>query len=148
MRRSTFCIPRTRTWWWPKSRCSWKARARRPPAPARPTRCTTAPGRPPVRCHVRGVPQRARLVPRPPAGDARTPRLGQPAHVPCPLQDQGCPPQGAGPLARAPGHPLTPPRRHDSRGPGAGPGGHPHPPVRGSARAPPHPPRRPRRGAA
>ena len=36
---------------------------------------------PPVRCHVRGVPQGVHLVPRPPAGDARTPRLGQPEPV-------------------------------------------------------------------
>ena len=36
--------PWTRIWRWAKSRYSWKARTRRPPAPARPTRCTTAPG--------------------------------------------------------------------------------------------------------
>ena len=68
------------------------------------------------------------LMPRPPAGDARPPRLGQPRPVPPPLQDQGCPPQGAGPLARVPWHPPAPPRRRDPRGPGAGPGDHPHPP--------------------
>ena len=44
-------------------------------------------------------------MPRPPAGDARLPRMGQPQPVPPPLQDQGCPPLGAGPLARVPGHP-------------------------------------------
>ena len=63
------------------------------------------------------------------------PRLSPP-----PLQDQGCSPQSAGPLARMPGHPSAPPRRHNPRGPGARPGGHPHPPVWGSARAPPPPP--------
>ena len=31
---------------------------------------------PPVRHRMRGVPQGAHLVPRPPAGDARAPRLG------------------------------------------------------------------------
>ena len=95
---------------------------------------------PPVRRHVRGVPQGAHLVPRPPTGHARAPRLGQPAPAPPPLQDQGCPPQGAGPLARAHGHPPAPPRHHDPRTPGAGPGNHPHPPLPGSARAPLPPP--------
>ena len=47
MRRSTFYTLGTRTWRWAKSRCSWKARTRRPPAPGRPTRYTTASGRPP-----------------------------------------------------------------------------------------------------
>ena len=47
MRRSSFYTHWTRTWRWAKSRCSWKARTRRPPAPGRPTRYTTAPGRPP-----------------------------------------------------------------------------------------------------
>ena len=63
------------------------------------------------------------------------PRLSPP-HI----QDQGCPPQRADPLARAPWHPPAPPLRHDPRGPGASPGGHTHPPLRGSARAPPCPP--------
>ena len=44
MRRSTFYSHRTRTWRWAKSRCLWKAQTRRPPAPGRPTRYTTAPG--------------------------------------------------------------------------------------------------------
>ena len=65
---------------------------------------------------------------------------------PPPLQNQGCPPQGSGPLARVPRHPPAPPRRRDPRGPGAGPGDHPHPPLWGSARTPPPPSRRPRRG--
>ena len=47
MRCSTFYTHRTRTWRWARSRCSWKARTSRPPAPGRPTRCTTAPGLPP-----------------------------------------------------------------------------------------------------
>ena len=76
MRRSTFYTHRTRTSRWARSRCSWKARTRRPPAPGRPTRCTTAPGLPPRRHRLRGVPQGAHLVPRPPAGDARAPQLG------------------------------------------------------------------------
>ena len=49
----------------------------------------------------------------PPA--TRTPRLGEPAPVPPPVQDQGCPPQRAGPLARAPGRLPAPPHRHDPR---------------------------------
>ena len=76
-------------------------------------------------------------MPRPPAGDARAPRLGQPRPVPPPLRNQGCPPQGAGPLARAPWHPPAPPRRRDSRGPRRGAGDHPHPPLWGSTRTPP-----------
>ena len=137
MRHSTFYIHRTRTWKWAKSRYSWKARARRPPAPAQPTRCTTAPGRPPqygVTCEVfpREPTSRPTLLPptHAPRGWA-SPRLSQ---------DQGCQPQRAGGPARAPGHPPAPPRRHDPRGPGAGPGGHPHPPLRGSAHAPSPPP--------
>ena len=64
----------------------------------------------------------------------------KPGPVPPPLQDQGSPPQGAGPLARVPWHPPAPPRRRDPRGPGAGPGDHPHPPLWGSTRTPPPPP--------
>ena len=139
MRRSTFYINRTGIWKWAKSRYLWKARARRPPAPAQPIWCTTAPGRSPVRRRVRGVPQGAHLLSHPPTGHARALRLPPPAPVPPPLQDQGCPPQRAGPLARAPRHPPAPPRRHDPRGPGAGPEDHPHPPLRGSACAPPPP---------
>ena len=43
-------------------------------------------------------------------------------------------------LARAPGHPGAPPRRHNPRRPRAGPGGHCHPPLWGSAGAPAPPP--------
>ena len=34
MRRTTFYTHRTRTWRWAESRCSWKARMRRPPPPS------------------------------------------------------------------------------------------------------------------
>ena len=95
---------------------------------------------PPVRHCMRGVPQGARLVPRPPASDARAPRLGEPRPVPPPLQNQRCPPQRAGPLARVPWHPPGPPRRRDPRGPGTGRGDYPHPPLWGSTRTPPPPP--------
>ena len=95
---------------------------------------------PAVRRRVRGVPQRAHLVPRTPACYSPAPQLGRPAPVPPPIQDQGCPKQRAGPLARARGLPPAPPRRHDPLGPGPGSGGHPHPPLRGSACAPPPPP--------
>ena len=71
-------------------------------------------------------------------GATHVPRgWADPCLSPPPLQDQGFPAQRAGPLARAPGQPPAPPRPHDSRGPRAGPGGHSHPPLRGSARAPP-----------
>ena len=59
---------------------------------------------------------------------------------PPPLQNQGCPPQGAGPLARVPWHPPALPRRRDPRGRGEGPGDHPDPPLWGSTRTPPPPP--------
>ena len=65
---------------------------------------------------------------------------------PPPLQNQGCPPRGAGPLARVPWHPPAPPRGRDPRGPGADPGDHTHPPLWGNTRTPPPPSRRPRRG--
>ena len=106
-------------------------------APARPRRHQAYPR---VRHCVRGVSQGADLVPHPPAGDARAPRLGGPRPVPPPLQNQGCPPQGAGPLARAPWLLPAPPRRCDPLGPGTGPGDHPHPPLWGSTRTPPPPP--------
>ena len=109
------------------------------PRPTNPVYDGTRPT-PPVRHRMRGVPQGAHLVPRPPAGDARAPRLGQPRPVPPPLQNQGHPPQGAGPLARVPWHPAAPPRRRDLRGPGAGPGDHPGPPLWGCTRTPPPPP--------
>ena len=82
MRRSTFYTPRTRTWRWAKSRCSWKARTRRLPAPADQPGIRRRQADLPVRRHVRGVAQGAHLVPRPPAGDARAARLGQPSLSP------------------------------------------------------------------
>ena len=106
-------------------------------APARP-RVRRHQAYPPVRHRLRGVPQGPRLVPRPPAGDARAPRLGQPRPAPPPLQNQGCPPQGAGPLARVPWHPPAPPRRRNPRGPGADLGDHPHSLLGGNTRTP-HP---------
>ena len=141
MRRSTFYTRWTRTWRWARSRCSWKARTRRPPAPGRPTRCTTAPGLPPrTPSSTRrspgsplGAPPSRRRRTRPAAGLTQT-------CPPPPLQDQGCPPQGAGPLAGVPWHPPVPPRRRDPRGPGADPGDHPHPPLWGNTRTPPPPP--------
>ena len=141
MWRSTFYTHLTRTWRCAKLRCSWKARTRRPPAPGRPTRCTTAAGRPPR------TPSCARHSPRSPPGAPpfrrrRTRPAAGPTQTcpPPPLQNQECPPQGAGPLARAPWHPPAPPRRRDPRGPGMGPGDHPHPPLWGSTRTPPPPP--------
>ena len=95
---------------------------------------------PPYAIVCEAFPKEAHLVRRRPAGDARAPRLGQPRPVPPPLQDQGCPPQGAGLLARVPWHLPAPPRCRDPRGPGAGPGDHPHPPLWGSTRTPPPPP--------
>ena len=61
-------------------------------------------------------------------------------------RNKGCPPQGAGPLARVPWHPPAPPHRRDPRGPGTGPGDHPQPPLWGSTCTPPPSSRRPRRG--
>ena len=80
MRRSTFYTHRTRTWRWARSRCSWKARTRRPPAPDRPTRCTTAPGLPPrTPSYARrspgsplGAPPSRRRRTRPAAGPTQT----------------------------------------------------------------------------
>ena len=109
------------------------------PRPTNPVYDGTGPT-PPVRRRVRGVPQGAHLVPRPPPGDARAPRLAQPRPVPPPLKNQQRPPQGADPLARAPLQPPPPPRSGDPRGPGTGPGDHPHQPLWGSIRTPPPPP--------
>ena len=87
MRRSTFYTHRTRTWRWAKSRCSWKARTRHPPAPGPPPRCTTAPGRPPC------TPSCARRSPgRPPGAPPSRQRRTRPAAGPT----QTCPP----PLSR------------------------------------------------
>ena len=77
----------------------------------------------------------------PPSRRRRTrPAAGPTQNCPPPLQNQECPPQGADPLVRAPWHPPALPRRRDPRGPGTGPGDHPHPPLWGSTRTPPPPP--------
>ena len=77
---TTFYTHRTRTWRWAKSRCSWKARTRQPPAPSRPIGYTTAPVRPPrtPSCARRspgsppGAPPSRRRHTRPAAGPTRT----------------------------------------------------------------------------
>ena len=50
MRHSPFYIRQTRSWKWAKSWFMWKARARRPLAPARPIRCSTVFPREPTWC--------------------------------------------------------------------------------------------------
>ena len=88
MRHSTFYIRRKRIWRWAKSRYSWKARTRRPPAPARPTCCTTAPGRPPR------TPSCARRSPgSPPGAPPSHQRRTYPAAGPA----RTCPPPSPGP---------------------------------------------------
>ena len=106
------------------------------PPPTNPVYDGAKPTPPIPRCE-QNVPQRGHLVPRAPVGHPRAPRLGPPAPLHPPLQDGGCPPQRAGPMARAPWHPPAPPRHHEPRRLGAGPGGHLHPPLRGGACAPP-----------
>ena len=88
-----------------KSGYSWKARTRRPPASARPTRCTTAPGRPPrtPSCAKRspgsppGAPPSQQRRMQPAAGPART--------CPPPIPGPGVPTTGgrsSGKSTRAP----------------------------------------------
>ena len=48
--------------------------------------------------------------------------------------------RGQIPIARVPWHLPAPPCRPDPRGPGTGPGDHPHPPLWGSTHTPPPPP--------
>ena len=109
------------------------------PRPINPVYNGTRPT-PPYAVMCEAIPREPTRCPAlPPATHA--PRGSASPHLaPPPLQDQGCPPQGAGPLARAPGHPPAPPRRHGPRGPRAGPRDHPHPPLRVSVPAPPPPP--------
>ena len=109
------------------------------PRPTNPVYDGTRPT-PPYAIVCEAVPREPTRCPAlPPATHA--PRgWANPDLSPPPLQNQGCPPQGAGPLARVPWHPPAPPRRRDPRGPGAGPGDHPHPPLWGSTRTPPPPP--------
>ena len=106
------------------------------PRPTNPVYDGTRPT-PPVRRRVRDIPRGAQLVSRPPNGHKRALRLGQPVPVAPPPQDQGCPPQRASPLARAPR--ASPCSSSSSRPAGtwSGSWGHPHPPLRGSARVPP-----------
>ena len=100
---------------------------------------------PPIRRCVPGVPQRAHLVSRPPTGHTHAPRLGRPAPVPPPLQDQGCPPQRAGQRAERSGTPplllVVTTHGDPERVPGITPT---H--LYGAAPVPAPPPRRPRRG--
>ena len=110
-----------------------------------------APARPrptsPVYDSARPTPPYAVMCEAFPREPAWCPALPQATHAPRawanpdlpppPLQDQGCPPQGADPLARAPGHPPAPPRRRHPPGPGTGSGDHLHPPLRGGTRATP-----------
>ena len=94
LQRSTFYTHRTRTWRWARSRCSWKARTRRPPAPGRLTRCTTAPGLPPR------TPSYARRSPgsplgAPPSCRRRTrPAAGLTQTCPPPSPEPGVPTTG------------------------------------------------------
>ena len=75
-----------------------------------------------------------------PSRQRRTRPAGGPTGTcPPPSPGPGVPTTGGGPLATTSGHPPAPPRRCDPRGPRAGPGDHPHPPLRGSTRTPPPP---------
>ena len=109
------------------------------PRPTNPVYDSTRPT-PPYAIVCEAFPREPNWCPAlPPATHA--PRCwANPDLSPPPLQNQECPPPGAGPLARAPWHPPAPPRRRDLRGPGTGPGDHPHPPLWASTRTPPPPP--------
>ena len=140
MRRSTLYTRRTRTWRWARSRCSWKARTRRPPAGGRPTRCTTAPGLPPrTPSSTRRSP--GRPLGAPPSRRRRT-RLaaGLTQTCPPPSPEPGVPPTGG----RSSGRSALAPRCSSSSSRPAGtrgdPGDHPHPPLWGNTRTPPPPP--------
>ena len=61
---------------------------------------------PPVRCHVRGVPQRAHLLSGPPTGDSSAPWLRPPAPDRPLIRDERGPSKRAPPLGRAPRYPL------------------------------------------
>ena len=107
MRRSTFYTHRTRTWRWAKSRCSWKARTRRPPAPGRPTRYTTAPGRPlPYAVMCEAFPREPTGCPAlPPATHAPRGRAN-PDLPPPPSRTRGAHHRGQIPWQERPGTPL------------------------------------------
>ena len=119
-------------------------------APTRPRRTNPvydgARSTPPVRCHVRGVPNGAQLVPRPPAGDARTPQLGQPEPIPPPSRGPEVPTtegRSSGKSVRA-----APCSSLSSRPAGtlSGSWGSPRPTCTGQRPYPAPPSRRPRRG--
>ena len=75
------------------------------PRPTNPVYDGTRPN-PSVRHRMRGVPQGAHLVPRPPAGDARAPRLGQPRPVPPLSRTRGARHRGQVLWQECPGTPL------------------------------------------
>ena len=146
MRRSTFYTRRTRTWRWARSRCSWKARTRRPPAPGRPTRCTTAPGLPPR------TPSSTRRSPgsplgAPPSRRRRTrPAAGLTQTCPPPSPGPGVPTTGGRSSGRSA---LAPPSSSSSSRPAGTRGrswGSPPPTSMGQHPYPAPPSRRPRRG--
>ena len=141
MWHSSFYIQPTRTWKWVKSRCLWKARAGRPPNPAQPTRCTTAPSRPPrtPSCARRypgrppGVPPSHRQRTRPAAGPACT--------FPPPLsRTRGANHRGQVLWQEHPDTPLLLLIVTTRVDPERGLKITPNPPLRGSACAPPPPP--------
>ena len=146
MRRSTFYTRRTRTWRWARSRCSWKARTGRPPAPGRPTRCMTAPGLPPR------TPSSTRRSPgsplgAPPSHRRRTrPAAGLTQTCPPPSPGPGVPTTGgrsSGKSALAPPCSSSLSRPAGTRG---GSWGSPPPTSMGPRPYPAPPSRRPRRG--
>ena len=75
------------------------------PRPTNPVYDGTRPT-PPVRHRVRGVPQGAHLVPRPRAGDARAPLLGQPRPAPPLSRTRGAHHRGEVLWQECPGTPL------------------------------------------
>ena len=106
MRHFTFYIRRTTSSKWRNHGiCGRRGRGAHQPPPDRPG-VRRHQADPPVRRHVGDVPQGAHLVPRPHAGDARTPRPGQPAPAPPPPSPgPGVPTTGgrsSGKSARAP----------------------------------------------
>ena len=146
MRRSTFYTRRTRTWRWARSRCSWKARTRRPPAPGRPTRRTTAPGLP------SRTPSSTRRSPgsplgAPPSRRRRTrPAAGLTQTCPPPSPGPGVPTTGGRSSGRSA---LAPPCSSSSSRPAGtrgGSWGSPPPTSMGQHPYPASPSRRPRRG--
>ena len=117
-----------------------EARMRRPPAPGRPTRCTTAPGLPPR------TPSSTRRSPGSPLGALpshrrRTrPAAGLTQTCPPPSPGPGVPTTGGRSSGRSALAPPSSSSRGDPRGPGADPGDHPRPPLWGNTRTPPPPP--------